>query len=158
MDITRSSSAQGCGRRSGRYATCPVEPGSFLDLERARNYEELERQSRLRGLLEETIDAECGGCCDAPASVTIHWQGIRGCRTISLPEARVFACICTARSGISLVYEAERRMMRANDSRAELKRDDWAKQRGCCGLEYQKVVYGLPLFLLVYRVSRCAAL
>jgi helicase-like protein len=50
-----------------------------------------------------------------------------------------------------LSYEAERRMMRANDLRAELKREDWAKQRGLLrfGVSEGRPA-GLPLFLLVY--------
>src|SRR5437868_831936 len=56
------------------------------------------------------------------------------------------------RAVASLVsYEAERRMMRANDLRAELKREDWAKQRGLLrfGVSEGRLA-GLPLFLLVY--------
>jgi hypothetical protein len=129
---------------------------SFLNLESARNYEKLEPANpRLRGLLGETIDRGMWRLLWMPPAV--------GYYTLSGPFAAVepdrltkrlvfSAWHMVPRAVASLVsYEAERMMMRANDPRAELKRDDWSKQRGLLrfGTSEGRLT-GLPLFLLVY--------
>ncbi len=131
-------------------------PESFLNLESARNYEKLEPANpRLRGLLGETIDRGMWRLLWMPPAV--------GYYTFSGPFAAVEPDRLTKRLVFSawhmvpravaslLSYEAERVMMRANDPRGELKRDDWSKQRGLLrfGTSEGRLT-GLPLFLLVY--------
>ena len=131
-------------------------PESFLDLERARNYEELEPANpRLRGLLEETIDRGMWRLLWMPPAVGYYSLSgpFAAVEPNKLTKRLVFsAWHMVPRAVASLVsYEAERRMMRANDPRAELKRDDWTKQRGLLrfGISEGRLT-GLPLFLLVY--------
>ncbi|APO52367.1 helicase [Bradyrhizobium diazoefficiens] len=131
-------------------------PETFLDLDRARNYQELEPANpRLRGLLEETINQGMWRLLWMPPAISYY--------ALSGPFAMVGAGKLTKRLVFSswhmvpravaslLSYEAERRMMRANDPRAELKRDDWTKQRGLLRFNVSEGrLTGLPLFLFVY--------
>lgn len=131
-------------------------PETFLDLDRARNYQELEPANpRLRGLLEETINQGMWRLLWMPPAI--------GYYALSGPFAMAGSDKVTKRLVFSswrmvpravaslLSYEAERRMMRANDPRAELKRDDWAKQRGLLRFNISEGrLTGLPLFLFVY--------
>jgi hypothetical protein len=131
-------------------------PESFLDLERARNYENLEPANpRLRGLVAETVDRGMWRLLWMPPAITYY--------SLSGPFAEVESRKFTKRLVFSawhmvpravaslLSYEAERRMMRASNLHTELKREDWAKQRGLLrfGVSEGRLA-GLPLFLLVY--------
>lgn len=133
-----------------------ASPEAFLDLERARNYEELEPANpRLRGLLEETMERGMWRLLWMPPAVGYYSLSgpFAALEPHKLTKRLVFsAWHMVPRAVASLLsYEAERRMMRASGSRAELKREDWAKQRGLLrfGLSEGRLT-GFPLFLLVY--------
>jgi superfamily II DNA or RNA helicase len=131
-------------------------PETFLDLERARAYEPLEPANpRLRELLSETVDRGLWRLLWMPPSL--------GYYTLTGPYAEpelagvtkrlVFsAWHMVPRAVASLIsYEAERRMMRADDSRTQLTQEDWKKQRGLLRFAVSDGrLAGLPVLLLVY--------
>ena len=133
-----------------------ANPESFLDLGRARNYQTLESANpRLRGLLEETIDRGMWRLLWMPPAV--GYYSLSGPFAALEPHKVTKRLVFSAwhmvpRAVASLLsYEAERRMMRADGTRAELKREDWAKQRGLLRFgSSEGRLTGLPLFLFVY--------
>ncbi len=133
-----------------------ANPESFLDLGRARNYQTLESANpRLRGLLEETIDRGMWRLLWMPPAV--GYYSLSGPFAALEPHKVTKRLVFSAwhmvpRAVASLLsYEAERRMMRADGTRAELKREDRAKQRGLLRFgSSEGRLTGLPLFLFVY--------
>jgi hypothetical protein len=131
-------------------------PETFLDLERARNYQPLEpANARLRELLSETVDRGMWRLLWLPPS--FGYYALAGPyaapEVASMTKRLVFsAWHMVPRAVASLVsYEAERRMMRAPHPRAQLTQEDWKKQRGLLRFgTSQGRLTGLPLLLLVY--------
>jgi hypothetical protein len=131
-------------------------PETFLDLERAREYQPLEPANpRLRDLLAETVDRGMWRLFWMPPSLGYYSLAgpFAAPELASVTKRLVFsAWHMVPRAVASLVsYEAERRMMRASHPRARLTQEDWKKQRGLLrfGISDGRLT-GLPLLLLVY--------
>jgi hypothetical protein len=131
-------------------------PDAFLDLARARSYQALEpANARLRALLADTVDRGMSRLLWVPPTMGYY----QAAGPFAAPELQkvtkrlVFsAWHMVPRAVASLVsYEAERRMMRSAQPRAQLTQEDWKKQRGLLrfGIAAERLT-GLPLFLLVY--------
>jgi len=131
-------------------------PETFLNLERARNYQPLEPANpRLRELLSETVDRGMWRLLWVPPSLGYYvLDGPYAAPELaSVTKRLVFsAWHMVPRAVASLVsYEAERRMMRAPHPRARLTQEDRKKQRGLLRFgTSQGRLTGLPLLLLVY--------
>lgn len=131
-------------------------PETFLDLERARVYQPLEPANpRLRELLSETVDRGLWRLLWMPPSLGYYTLAgpYAAPELASVTKRLVFsAWHMVPRAVASLIsYEAERRMMRAADSRTQLTQEDWKKQRGLLRFAISDDrLAGLPVLLLVY--------
>jgi len=131
-------------------------PETFLDLERARAYEPLEPANpRLRELLSETVDRGLWRLLWMPPALRYYTLAgpYAAPELAGVTKRLVFsAWHMVPRAVASLIsYEAERRMMRADDSRTQLTQEDWKKQRGLLRFAISDGrLAGLPILLLVY--------
>ena len=157
MDVCIQTSAQGSGR--GTATLCdwfaPIQNRSSIWGALAITETLESANPRLRGLLEETIDRGMWRLLWMPPAV--GYYSLSGPFAALEPHKVTKRLVFSAwhmvpRAVASLLsYEAERRMMRADGTRAELKREDRAKQRGLLRFgSSEGRLTGLPLFLFVY--------
>jgi len=134
-------------------------PVAFLDLNGTRKYQPLEPANpRLRGLIADTLDRGLWRLLWIPS--TINYYSLSGPfaapdlpKPDDLTKRLVFSAWHMVPRAVSSIvsYEAERRMMRAAHSRAQLTHEDWKTQRGLLrfGTSAGRLT-GMPLLLLVY--------
>ena len=131
-------------------------PEVFLDLERVRSYQPVDSaNARLRELLGDTVDSGMWRLLWVPAALGYYdpTGPFAAPEIAKMTKRLVFsAWHMVPRAVASLLsYEAERRMMRSAHPRAQLKLEDWQRQRGLLRFTVSSErVTGMPLLLLVY--------